>query len=76
MLQRHAAPVLIKVAKDFDEDHLGEIFFARPAWQVRSHEFENKRIKAMQQLARSGFVAPLHPQEAILFVKVVIMHWN
>jgi len=48
MLERHTPVVLVKFAKDFDENHLNQVFFADPPRQMRTDKLEDERMKVAQ----------------------------
>ena len=45
MFERQLAAVLVEFVKNFNEDHLHQIFFADTPGQMRAHEFEHERTK-------------------------------
>jgi hypothetical protein len=62
--------------KDFNKNHLNQVFFADPPRQMRADKLEDEWMKVAQQFPSGDFVTFLDPAQAILFVKVVMLHWR
>ncbi|MEY2556402.1 MAG: hypothetical protein QOF93_1546, partial [Verrucomicrobiota bacterium] len=53
-----------------------QVFFADSPRQMGADNLKNERMKVAQQFPSGDFVTLLDPAQAILFVKVVMLHWR
>jgi len=65
MLEGHRAGELLDFRKHFHEHDLRQVFFTRAPRQMRPNQFDDQRIKLLEEHSRCLFVPSPHARQAL-----------